>query len=197
MILISEVIAQIRARLRDTQEPYRFEGFLVLDCLNHIYNDLNVQFKLNVGKFEAKLTPSDNVLTLPFLVLSFERAFLNGSPLPLKAYDERANTLQISAFSDFSSFAVLPKAQASGDLVIFANCSVKLELESKLYSGDFLALALVYGALSLLFGVESSENNLQRVEFYTNLYKKECDRLRGIIASVYENRAFLSPCIQI
>lgn len=197
MIEVKALVSSIRKRLRDDKEPFRFETLEIIDTLNNVYNDLNYQFKLNVNKFEKKISNENNVLNLPKMALSFEKAFLNGKELPLKAYNEFSKELIISAYSNFQSFAVLPKNQANGDLILFANLAYSFDENGKLNNADFLNIALIYGSLALLFQIESNENNLQRVSFYENLFKKECDRLRAVISSVYEKKNFLSPCILV
>ncbi len=197
MIKATDLITSIRTRLRDENEPFRFSEFEIIDCLNQVYNDLNYQFKLNICKFEKEINPKDNVLTLSKMALSFESAFLNEKALNLKAFNENSKDLIISAYSNFQSFAILPKEKANGRLKIYANLAFNIEKDSILQSADFLKMALIYGVLSLLFQIETNETNLQRVGFYENLYKKECDRLRAIISSIYEKRSFLSPCILV
>lgn len=193
---MSDLLTNIRARLRDTKEPYRYETAEILNAINHAYCDLIYQFKLNVCKFVKELKPNDFIFHAPKMVLSFEKAFLNAKPLPLKAYDDKALSLQISSFSNFQSFAVLPKHRANGTLEVYLNLAKALNEESTLENGDFLKMALIYKSLSLLFQIESNEGNLQRAGFYENAFKKECDFLRATLSSLTEAKSFHSPCIQ-
>lgn len=193
MISVKSIISKIRTRLRDDNtEQYRFSDMMLLDALNNAYLDLNYQFKLNVKKYVKEITSEDNIIRTKKMFLSFEKAYLNGVNLTIKPYDEKTNTLQISSFSDFQSLIVLPKARANGKLEIYVNEALNLELESLLNSGDFLENALIFSSLISLFQIESNELNLQRVEFYERLYKKECDRLRGLISSTREARSFIT-----
>lgn len=197
MLSIKDLSLSIRTRLRDDKEPFRYTNLELVDTLNQVYNDLNYQFKLNVMKFEKCISEEDNVITLPKMALSFEKAFLNGKEIPLKAYDEFSKTLIIAAYSNFQSFVLLPKAKANGNLSLFVNLAQSLDENSTLPNADFLKMALIYGSLALLFQIESNEQNLQRASFYESLFKKECDRLRAVLSSVYERKAFLSPCVQV
>lgn len=191
MISVKELISKIRTRLRDESEgEFRFKDSEILDALNSAYLDLNYQFKLNIKKYTKNITQDDNTLQTQKMFLSFEKAYLNNVLLSFKAYDEKAKITQISSFSDFQTLIVLPKANATGFLEIFVNESVKLEKESVLSAGDFLENALIFSVLISIFQIESNEANLQRVGFYENLYKKECDRLRGLISSTKEARSF-------
>ncbi len=139
MITIRDLIAKIRTRLRDESEgEFRFRDSELLDALNSAYLDLNYQFKLNIKKYTKQVSPADNVLQSDKMFLSFEKAYLNNTPLSFKAYDEKTKTLQISSFSDFQSLIILPARSANGTLEVFVNESVKLEMDSILSSGDFL-----------------------------------------------------------
>lgn len=191
MISVKELISKIRVRLRDESEgEFRFKDSEILDALNSAYLDLNYQFKLNVKKYTKTISPEDNILQTDKMFLSFEKGYLNNTPLNFKAYDEKAKLLQISSFSDFQSLIILPARSANGTLEVFVNESVKLEMDSILKSGDFLENALIFSVLISIFQIESNESNLQRVGFYENLYKKECDRLRALISSAKEARSF-------
>lgn len=191
MISVKELISKIRTRLRDESEgELRFKDSEILDALNSAYLDLNYQFKLNIKKYTKNITQDDNTLQTHKMFLSFEKAYLNNVLLSFKAYDEKAKITQISSFSDFQTLIVLPKASATGFLEVFVNESVRLEMDSVLSAGDFLENALIFSVLISIFQIESNEANLQRVGFYENLYKKECDRLRGLISSTKEARSF-------
>ena len=192
MISIRELSQKIRARLRDDDADggFRFSEIEILDALNSAYLDLNHLFKLNVKKYEKRVSPEDSILHADRMFLSVERAFLNGAPLALRPFNEKAKSAQISSFSDFQSLIVLPKHCAAGLLEVYVNESVKLESSSVLKSGDFLEGALIFSVLINLFQTESNEANLQRVSFYERLYEKECNRLRALIANTREARSF-------
>lgn len=193
MISVKGTIEKVRTRLRDDDsENYRFGDVLLLDALNNAYLDLNYKFKLNVKKYTKQISQQDNILRTAKMFLSFEKAFLNGKNLPIQPFNDKAESLQISTFSDFQSLIVLPSASANGNLEVYVNEALKLELDDLLDSGDFLENALIFSSLISIFQIESNEANLQRVNFYEQLYKRECDRLRGLISGTREARSFIT-----
>lgn len=191
MVSVLSLVEKIRIRLRDNDvEEYRYKEAEILDALNNAYCDLNFLFKLNVNKYQKEIKPDDNILRTKKMVLSVERAYLNGTPLTLKPYDEKAKSTQISSFSDFQGFIVLPKASAQGLLELFVNESVLFDKDGFINGGDFLQNALIFNALISILQIETNEANLQRVGFYESLYKKEVSRLTALIASTKEERSF-------
>lgn len=197
MISLRQVIKQIRLRLRDTNKPYKIDDLEVIHSINQTYNDLNFQFKLHENKFTKHLSPEDNVIILPKMALSFEKAFLDAKKLDLKKFDEFSDEVILCAYSNMQSFAVLPKHRANGELTLYVNLAQSIDESTEFLNVDYLNEALIYGSLSFLFQIENNENNLERASFYKDLYKKETDRLRALFSSVFESKSFQSQCIQI
>lgn len=200
MLLKSEVMRFLRARLRDEKEPYAFSDDLLFQALQSAQNQILNSFNLAISHFSKEFCyqrEGDELFSLPVSALKIINVFLNGKPLVRVGFSyaiERYKSVNAPLFYSLSAqnFGIYPKEALNGLLEVFFIPMQKIDEHTQEFLCDeaFLDL-LCIGALKNLCTIESHSSNLQRVEFYAKLYNGELDRCFKLYSSINAR-----PCVE-
>lgn len=196
-MLIKDFIQRIRVRLKDTGSYKRYSDDELMDTINQEQNIIIYEFDMNVGHFTKQISPDDNALSLPKVMLKVVHSKLDNTNLSLRNYKEHLQNPQSSvhlmSFSNMQTVAVVPKDKANGNLELWANlCVFHKELDESLFVNDLFVSLLLYGCLRTILQAENSEVSLQKLAYYESMYKKEMASIKDISSRVKEENIFYS-----
>lgn len=199
---LKNLISQIRARIRDEKEPFAYGEEILYNAISqeqqHIcfaFNQGVSHFAAVVGNFAKKdadiLPRIDNEFALPRSACKILGVFLNGKELARNGISnylsKRAKNKQELALIPLSlqTYALYPKEQANGILEIFFIPAQEVNANTKdlMLESLFLDL-LVLGCIRNLYQIEANAQNLQRVNFFSQAYNAERDRLYRVVSNL-------------
>ncbi|KAA6228840.1 hypothetical protein FMM55_00700 [Campylobacter sp. LR196d] len=194
-MIVNDLLLQLRLRLRDEDfDNFRFSNSFLIETLSLWQNKLLLSFDLNIISQKQNLSEKIDFLKLKFEPLKIIVAKFNNiniKLLPLSTALKRKDNIRVLTQIKHNIYKIMPFSQGLLELFYIPKQSLINE-ESELIIDDSFKNALIYGVLSDVLQIETSNNNLNKASLYTKLYEKECDFCRGLTANLRNGESLIT-----
>lgn len=197
---VSDVLAHIRARLRDDNAEFTRTGdSFIINQIRYWQNQLLSEFNQNIAEFKAALKEKSE-FELDFEPLKIVAAFLNGEALRLVSYESA-----IKSRGELENILFQKRGQLfgfenkkTGELEIYAvkKAFVK-EADDELVLDDGFENLLVFSVYLDILKTSTTPDNSQRLNFMLGLLEQENLRMRAAQNALNSPASFKTKCVRV
>lgn len=188
MLQLSELLFKIRSRLKDTdRDNYRFPDAELIDTLNNQAMQLCMEFRLNKQSVTEILSKENRSFNIDNLV-GIISAHFNHSVISERT-DLHKESGETALYINGDTISVTPFQSGLLEVIYYSYQALELEeLEQTIDLPRITENALIYGVISQILEIPTSDNNLQELQAYRMLVKGAKDAITNYLNGLYSNQ---------
>lgn len=197
---VSDVLASLRARMRDDNAQFTKQGDEYLISLIYFWqNQILSEFAQNIKEIKATLNDTDEV-ELPFEILRVCAVFLGTQPVKLSSFEasiQKGKHAPLCCFEKSQQIFGFSR-KVSGECTIYAvkKAFISDKSDEMTLSDDFINL-LVLSVFLDLMKMQVSPDNTQRLDYFErSVVERERGRIRAFLNCKQSAQNFTSPFIR-
>lgn len=197
---VSDVLAALRARIRDDNAAFTKQGDSYLMSLIYFWqNQLLSEYAQNIKEVELTLKEQDE-LELPFEIMRVCAAYLNGENVRLCSYLQSAQSRHNPDLRLFEKapqiYGFSRKISGICSLFVVKKAFIQDKDDEMILGDDFINLLVLSVFLDLL-KAQVSPDNTQRIDFFEQrVLLKEKQRINALLNRKNNPDAFHSPFVR-